>query len=114
MSIFDSFYFFKKFFKHGWKKRERGKKNKGYYVVYLDYSDRRIAPYIQVIRMPLFFRFFKRRKIIRDLYENYSTFTELIWSQDSYENENPIYDFGLGCIRFKIDMDLFRELRVIK
>lgn len=111
----ETFKHFKKQFKIAWKRRDRGKKNKGYYVVFFHYDDPKIEPLIQIMRMPLFFRFLKRRKVIKNVYETYNISINYLYHDISENSSLDVseYTFGLACISLRIDMNLFKEYGLI-
>ena len=92
------------------------KKNaEGYYVVFFHYDDPKIEPLIQIMRMPLFFRFLKRRKIIKNVYETYNISINYLYHDISENSSLDVseYTFGLACISLRIDMNLFKEYDLI-
>lgn len=111
----ETFKYFKKQFKCAWKRRDRNKKNKGYYVIFFHFDDPKIEPFVQIMRMPIFFRFLKRRKVIKSLYNIYNFSVSYLYHDIS---ENPSldiseYTFGLASISLKISMNLFKEFKFI-
>lgn len=111
----ETFKYFKKLFKYAWKRRDRDKKNKGYYIVFFHYDDPKISPFVQIMHMPLFFRFLKRRKVIKNLYDSYNFSINYLHRDISETRTFDVsdYTFGLACISLKIDMNLFKEFDLL-
>lgn len=111
----ETFKHFKKQFKLAWKQRDRGEKNKGYYVIFFHFVDPKIEPFVQIMRMPLFFRFLKRRKVIKSLYNIYNFSINHLYRDISENSSIDVseYTFGLDCISLKIRMNLFKEFDFI-
>lgn len=111
----ETFKHFKKQFKLAWKRRDRGEKNKGYYIIFFHFDDPKIEPFVQITRIPLFFRFLKRRKVIKSLYNIYNFSINYLYHDISENSSLDVseYTFGLAYISLRIRMNLFKEFDFI-